>query len=392
MGNAVMSSPMRSLPKYVISSSAGRVSALPSTEASRIRAGMFFQRWLGLVVVAAAIWGGVVEGSATACEVKTGSTRGETVLTLSLGADCSDAERERHAVEATQLIAAFKQGQGVDLSGVVVRGDLLLDVLTASLVPQDLKGIAAIDSKDVRVVQGAVSIVNSIVREGIRHQSAQGLLVFRGPVTFTGTRFEQTVDLSRSVFMQPVSLSGAIFLRESYFVQARFLSDLVSEKTAFGPHTRFHRARFHGPATFQQSGFNGLAEFLEVEFERDANFSRTYFKLGTGFSGSRFRGMADFSESLFDREAFFPFVIFEGDAFFRRATFRSTADFSNAEFRGRDDFAKVLFERGPEFSGAKRTGREKDPLGLENPKVQYAITLSLLVFSALLIVYLIKLK
>jgi hypothetical protein len=29
---------------------------------------------------------------------------------------------------------------------------------------------------------------------------------------------------------------------------------------------------------------------------------------------------------------------------------------------------------------------------LENPKVQYAITLSLLVFSALLIAYLIKLK
>jgi len=351
---------------------------------------MFIRQRIGLVAVVAAIWGSVLEGGAASCEIITGSTQSEAALMLSLSADCTDAEREKRALEAIQVIDAIKRGKDIDLSGVVVRGDLLLDVLAAGPMPQDLKEVAAIESKDIRVIQGAISIVNSIVHGAIRHQSAQGQLVFRGPVTFTGTRFEQTVDLSRSVFMRPVLLSGAIFLRESYFVQARFVNDVVAEKTAFGPHTRFHRARFHSAATFQQSGFSGLAEFLEVEFERDANFSRTYFKLGTGFSGSRFRGMADFSESLFDREAFFPFVVFEGDAYFRRATFRSTADFSNAEFRGRDDFAKVLFEGGPEFSGAKRTGKEKDLLGLESPKVQYAITLSLLVFSALLIAYLIK--
>jgi uncharacterized protein YjbI with pentapeptide repeats len=353
---------------------------------------MFFRRLVGLVVVVAAVWGGLGEGCATACDVKTESPQGEAALMLSLSADCTDAEREARAVDTKQLVDAFRHGKAVALSGVVIRGDLTMDVLTAAPVPQDLKAVSAIDGNDVRLVPGAVSIVNSIVHGAIRHQSVQGQLVFRGPVTFTGTRFEQTVDLSRSVFLQPVTLSGAILLRESYFVQTRFLSDMVSEKTAFGPHTRFHRARFHGPATFQQSGFSGLAEFLEVEFERDANFSRTYFKLGTGFSGSRFHGMADFSEALFEREAFFPFVIFEGDAYFRRVTFRSTADFSNAEFQGRDDFTKVLFERAREFTGVKRTGGEKDPLGLENPKVQYAITLSLLVFSALLIAYLIKLK
>jgi uncharacterized protein YjbI with pentapeptide repeats len=353
---------------------------------------MFLQRWIGPVAVIATFWGGMLDGRAVACHMKTGPTQAEAAFTLSLSTDCTDAEREERAVEAARVIEAFKRGKGVALSGVVIRGDLPLDALAVDPASQDLKGIAAIESKEVRVVQGALSIVDSVVRGAIRHQSTQGQLVFRGPVSFTGTRFEQAVDLSRSVFMQPVQLSGAIFFRESYFVQARFLSVVVGEKTAFGPHTRFHRARFHGPVTFQQSGFSGLAEFLEVEFERDANFSRTYFKLGTGFSGSRFRGMADFSESLFDREAFFPFVIFGGDAFFRRATFRSTADFSGAEFQGRDDFAKVLFEGRPEFSGVKRTGSEKGPLGLENPKVQYAITLSLLLFSAILIAYLIKLR
>ena len=353
---------------------------------------MLFRRWMGLIVGVVAVWGGSVEGIATACDVNDGSTQGGTALTLSLSENCTDAEREARVVEAKRVLDALVQGKAIDLSGVVIRGDLTMETLPAGPVPQDLKGVSAVAEHDVRVVPGAVSIVKSIVRGAIRHQSSQGQLVFRGPVTFAGTRFEQMVDLSRSVFLQPVILSGAIFLQESYFVQSRFLSDVVSEKTAFGPHTRFHRSRFHGPATFQQSGFSGLAEFLEVEFEKDVNFSRTYFKLGTGFSGSRFRGMVDFSEALFDREAFFSFAIFEGDVFFRRATFRSTADFSNAEFQGRDDFAKVFFERGPEFTGVKRTGREKDPLGLENPKVQYAVTLSLLVFSALLIAYLIKSK
>ena len=173
-------------------------------------------------------------------------------------------------------------------------------------------------------------------------------------------------------------------------MQGRFLRDLVAEKTAFGPHTRFHRSVFQGPVTFQQSGFNGLAEFLEVVFEKDVNLSRTSFKLGTGFSGSRFHGLADFSEATFDREGFFTFTLFEGDAYFRRATFRSIADFSDATFKGRDDFSTALFEKGSQFTRAARSATSQAPPGLENQTVQYAITFSLLVFIALLIVYLIR--
>ena len=114
------------------------------------------------------------------------------------------------------------------------------------------------------------------------------------------------------------------------------------------------------------------------------------FKLGTGFSGSRFQGLADFSEASFDREAFFTFTLFDGDAYFRRATFRSTADFSDASFKGRDDFSKAFFEKGPQFTRAARSATGQAPLEIENQTVQYAIILSLLVFGALLIVYLIR--
>ena len=125
-------------------------------------------------------------------------------------------------------------------------------------------------------------------------------------------------------------------------------------------------------------------------FEKDVNLSRTFFKLGSGFSGSRFQGLADFSEASFDREAFFTFTLFEGDAYFRRTTFQSTADFSDASFKGRDDFSKTLFEKGPQFTRAARSAPVQASPGLENQTIQYAIILSLLVFGALLIAYLIR--
>ena len=328
--------------------------------------------------------------AASNCQVETPASGPGVALTLHLGTDCTEQEREARAVDATQLLQAFREGRGIDLSGVVIRGDLSLDTLPLSPLPFELEGIKELQGREVRVVPGAMLIVNSVVRGTMRHGSIEGLLVLKGPATFSGTRFEQLVDLSRAVFIQPVTLSGAVFLRESYFVQGRFLRDVFAEKTAFGPHTRFHRSVFQGPVTFQQSGFNGLAEFLEVVFEKDVNLSRAYFKLGTGFSGSHFLGQADFAEASFDREAFFTFTLFDGDANFRGATFRSTADFSDASFKGRDDLSKAFFEKGPQFTRATRAVTGHAPQGLDNQTSQHAIILSLLVFSALAIVYLIR--
>ena len=333
-----------------------------------------------------------LDAAASNCQMETSVSAPGMAWVLHLGADCTEQERETRAVDSTQLLQAFKEGRGIDLSGVVVRGDLSLDTLPVGPLPPELEGMKELQGREARVIPGSMTIVNSVVRGEIRHGSTQGLLVVKGPVTFSGTRFEQLVDLSRAVFVQPVTLSGAMFLRESYFVQGRFLRDVFAEKTAFGTHTRFHRSVFQGPVTFQQSGFNGLAEFLEVVFEKNVNLSRTYFKLGTGFSGSRFQGLADFSEASFDREAFFTFTIFERDAYFRRATFRSTADFSDASFKGQDDFSKASFGKGSEFTRATRSATGQAPLGLGNQTVQYAIILSLLVFSALLIAYRIWLR
>jgi hypothetical protein len=327
--------------------------------------------------------------AAARCVVDDAAAGAPGLFKIHLTASCTKAEREVHAVKASTLLAALKRGQTIDLDGVVILGDVELETLPVVTDRSTLGGILDPKDEEVRVIAGGLSLVNSEVQGKIAHRSTDGTLVFGGPVTLRGTTFAQMVDLSRSVFTQPLIVSGAVFLGEGFFVQGRFLAEVTGVKTAFGPHTRFHRSRFYGPVTFEQSGFNGLAEFLEVRFDRDANLARTYFKLGTGFSGSQFSGLADFSEALFDADAFFTFTRFDGDAYFRRATFRATADFDDAQFNGREDFSKVFFEKGPQFARAKRSGNAQN-LGIENPQIQYAITLSLLLFSALLIAYLVR--
>jgi hypothetical protein len=345
---------------------------------------------IGILAGLLTLCGPRIEHAAADCLVESSGGAAQGRFKTHLSAECTDSEREARSIDASNLMAALKGGQAIDLSGVVIRGDLVLDTLPASADPPKIDGVRIQQGGEMRVIVGGVSIVNSVVRGVVKHQSAQGVLLFNGPVTFSGTTFEQPVDLSRSVFAQAFTLSGAVFLRESYFVQGRFLGEVNGERTAFGPHTRFHRSEFHGPVTFQQSGFSGLAEFLEVVFDHDANFSRTYFRSGTGFSGSEFKRVADFSEALFDRDAFFTFTRFDGDVFFRRATFRATADFDDAQFNAREDFSKAFFEKGPQFARAKRSTQGLQMLGIENPQVQYAITLSLLLFSAFLIAYLVR--
>src|SRR5262245_65792461 len=48
---------------------------------------------------------------------------------LHLSGECTDKEREANAVQAVRILAAIKEGKEVDLSGVVVSGDLKFDEL-----------------------------------------------------------------------------------------------------------------------------------------------------------------------------------------------------------------------------------------------------------------------
>ena len=327
-----------------------------------------------------------------ACVIKQAEQDTGVPFTRHLSESCTEDERESYALTSQELLTALNRGHGVDLVGVVVRGDLLLDELplvdiaTVRSLPSVLQ--SAIQSKNlqrIRVISGPVSIQDSFVRGTMMTKLTDGLLVVQGPVDMSGTTFERTVDFSHTAFLAPVDFSDAILLSEGMFIRALFAQAVRFERTAFGTHTRFHKATFAEDVTFLRAGFSGLAEFLEVLFEKETSFSQTYFKKGVGFSGSRFRDTLDFSEATFEREAFFTYTVFEQNAYFRRSTFRSTADFSDAEFRGADDFSKALFDAQPRFARTKVSGQRPSPGGLHDARFLYAIIAAILIFTVVFV-------
>ncbi|MDE3241289.1 MAG: pentapeptide repeat-containing protein [Nitrospirota bacterium] len=333
--------------------------------------------------------------AAGACLVERGAGA-PAPFTRHFGQDCTQQEREAQAVTAGELLDALKAGRGIDLERAVVTGDVVLDQLpplkpdAVFELPSNIQDVIPVqDMRDIRLIAGPVTIKDSLVRGTIKTNLAAGWLVINGPVTMTGTTFERMLDLSHVLFGGVVDGSHAVILREGFFIRSWFGAGAKFEETAFGTHTRFHRADFAGPVTFHRSGFNGLAEFLEVQFRQEARFGQAYFRLGAGFSGSRFGGMLDFSEARFEREAFFTFTVFAKDAYFRRATFSGQADFSDAEFRGVDDFSKVMFSVEPRFTRTKLTGERQFPHGLQDPRIMYGIVAVLLLFMVWF-VYLLK--
>lgn len=304
---------------------------------------------------------------------------------------CSEKDREALAVPAHDILQAFEAGHGVELEGVVVQGDLFLDRLplqsvTLDRIPHPVvrEALTREDTKEVRIIHGPF-ILRDVLVEGTvaTNLIGSGFFFMKGRVSMSGTKFEQSLDLSRTVFFGPVDFSEAVIAHEGFFIKAMFTRPARFEKTAFGTHSRFHRAVFSEEATFTRAGFNGLAEFLEVTFEEETGFSRTRFNMGTGFSGSRFKGILDFSEATFEQAAYFRFTEFVEDAYFRRTVFKSEADFTQAKFGGVSDFTKVLFEVPPHFEGVTPSSGQPPLKGLQDPTIQIGIVVLVAAFIVL---------
>lgn len=312
--------------------------------------------------------GGV--GPTLACDRSVGLESQRSVFVRHLGADCSPQERQQQAVAAQDLLQALTDGQGLDLQGIVVIGDLTLDALPIALDGERQKlpvlvreWLAQKDAEEIRIVKGGITIRDSTVRGSMTHRSRHGYLVIEGAVTMTGTRFEGFQDWSRVIFLGPVDWSGAVFSREGFFVQDRFVRDVLFDRTTFNVLSRFHRTVFQEAASFREATFNGLAELLEVTFRGPANFTGVQFRQGSGFSGSHFQSGADFSRSRFEREVYFLFTVFDQPALFRGAVFRSVNDYADAVFNGTGDFSTAEFGQAPGFSRTTFKGERRLPAG-----------------------------
>ena len=334
------------------------------------------------------------------CAAETGVKSAVAVFTLHLPNTCTEAEREARAVSAQELLRALAAGKGLDLSGVVIQGDLVLDELPAQkvsmvgdLAPEDRRVLEGLNDEEVHVIRGPFVIKQSRVKGRIVNRLKSGFLLITGPVVLAHTDFAGFVDLSRTVFLGLVDGSNATFHQESYFVQDRFTQGAMFSDTHFGPHARFHRSVFAGPAIFRGATFQGLTEFLEVVFEQDTNFSRAAFHLGTGFSGAHCRAKCDFSSSQFDRESFFLFAIFDRPATFASARFGSQADFSDAAFKQADDLAQATFARAPLLTRTARVSTTvPGPTASASAPFSQAVTIVLFVMALGLLVYIIRAK
>ena len=307
---------------------------------------------------------------ALSCEPPGDHKSQNSVYVRHLGADCSSQVREQQAVAAQDLLQALEDGQGLDLQGVVVTGDLSLDALPIASDEQVRElpvavreWIAQQGTQEIRLVKGGIAIRDATVHGSIAHRSRQGYLVIEGPVTMTGTKFEGFQDWSRVIFLDSVDWSGAVFSREGFFVQDRFWRDATFDRTTFNVPSRFHRTAFQEAASFREATFNGLAELLEVIFRGPAHFTGARFKQGAGFSGSHFHSDADFSWSLFEREVYFMFTVFDQPALFHGAVFRSINSYADAKFNGAGDFSTAVFEQAPEFTRTTFKGERLMPTG-----------------------------
>ncbi|MEC9006476.1 MAG: hypothetical protein VX564_06075 [Nitrospirota bacterium] len=293
-----------------------------------------------------------------------------------LTGECSEEERMVLAISAQEVLMALEAGYGVQLEGVVLQGNLILDTLPLGPLPNLDRVPAAIKDwigreqlTKVRSIQGPI-LFHEVDIQGTLSTNLinRGFIFFHGPLSITHSTFQKSSDFSRAIFFQETDFSHTTIRYEGFFIQAVFLEGVQFDEVKFGSHTRFHKAVFSGPSSFQGVEFPGLAEFLEVGFEKKIDFSHVHFMQGTGFSGSKFQESPDFSQSVFDRETFFRFTQFEKGAKFRAGMFHNTADFTEARFGGETDFSMAVFDEPPQFTDERLAKQFRPRAGLQNSR------------------------
>ncbi len=338
------------------------------------------------------LWAMTTAMAGSPCRVEQTSQTTSPMMVRILVGDCSDEDRRSLAISAQDVFVALQLGQGVELDGVTLTGDLMLDDLPLEPIPDEDQLPAFVRERfdretltEVRVVKGPL-ILRHVEVQGVLATNLlnRGYVIVQGPVSITGSTFQRSLDFSRTIFQDSVDFSENIIGYEGFFIQAVFLNHANFSHTAFGTHSRFHKAVFAGNALFQDAEFHGIAELLEVGFEKEADFSHAHFAQGTGFSGSQFREVPNFSDATFERETYFRFSQFEKGANFRGGVFLMAADFTEATFGGESDFSRVVFEEPPQFTDKGLANQFRFSNGLQDPKKQ----VGLFVLAGLFLVFL----
>ena len=275
---------------------------------------------------------------------------------------CLSKDQQTWAVNGADIIEALRDGQDIDLQGVLVVGDVMLDQLPLQRIadipdipPAILANLQQRELNSVRVISGSVTIRDSQFEKNLATNLSQGALVMLGEVDVSGTTFLQSVDFSKTIFANTFVFADVHVDFEGFFIGTHFEKAVNFSHTTFGTHARFHKAKFRAPVMFAEVQFKGVAEFLEVDFQEEANFSQAQFMSGTGFSGSVFHGPVNFSGVVMKGQIYFRFSEFKQRASFQHAQFQNVVDFSNSRFEGTHDLVEAEFAIQPDFTGSNIT-------------------------------------
>jgi len=327
-------------------------------------------------------------------------------------------------ISSNEVLAKIKNGTDVEYSHVIIKGDLDLSQLGLPIGFIDRRdnryswggdtGWGDSIGRDVAIIFSKISIEDSLIEGNIDI----GYAFFMKPVKFQSTRFNDTVSIQFSDFIEEANFKKCQFNKDTYIISCVFNRDASFEEADFNERTTFRDSQFKNNADFALSNFDGPADFSESIFDEisdfhSANFNErldfsgcqfnneAYFGYsgpplktigdaigsgytydvgsyisdfapwGTGMSGygyglnfggitdfshSDFRDIVDFSGRQFKQSANLESIIFNGFVSFNQTTFVSDSYFSSSIFKKGVDFNMSQFRGNTSFEGAEFFG------------------------------------
>jgi uncharacterized protein YjbI with pentapeptide repeats len=162
-----------------------------------------------------------------------------------------------------------------------------------------------------------ITITNSTIRGYINIEDA----LFRQPVNFKGTCFENDIRISTSIFLENATFGDASFLGRTDLGGSIFIRNII-----------FNSAQFKKSTNFAGIKFNGTAIFTGAEFGQYASYENALFCDYADFSGTIFREAVDFAYAEFRDNVGFGGALVEGDTNFENAIFNKSVSMYKTKF------------------------------------------------------------
>lgn len=151
-------------------------------------------------------------------------------------------------------------------------------------------------------------------------------------IEIVSSRFEGTVNFSRSNFQNYINLSKTKFIEPAIFHGSIFSGGVNFNGSQFDSSAHFYWSNFESDVMFMWAEFGELATFHNSIFKDDTNFIKSRFKEDVTFRESEFLKLVDFSGSKFDEKGIFADSKFKGDAKFVVTRFGRFTNFRSCLF------------------------------------------------------------